>query len=195
MATLSDDRQQLLRRYVFADTARKVVGVGSVGLDARIALMVGRDDGDPLFLQMKEARTSVLAPYAGASPYRHQGQRVVEGQRLMQAASDIFLGWYTGINRRAYYVRQLRDMKGSANVAAMTAGILADYAALCGATLARAHARSGDTCVISGYLGTGTQFDDAMADFARDYAAQATADHAELEQAIEDQRITAVMGV
>jgi len=195
MATLSDDRQQLLRRYVFADTARKVVGVGSVGLDARIALMLGRDDGDPLFLQMKEARTSVLAPYAGASPYRHQGQRVVEGQRLMQAASDIFLGWYTGINRRAYYVRQLRDMKGSANVAAMTAGILADYAALCGATLARAHARSGDTCVISGYLGTGTQFDDAMADFARDYAAQAASDHAALEQAIEDQRITAVMGV
>ena len=194
-ATLSDDRKHLFDRYVFTDTARKVVGVGSVGMDARIALLLGRDDGDPLFLQMKEARTSVLAPYAGASPYRHQGQRVVEGQRLMQAASDIFLGWYTGINRRAYYVRQLRDMKGSANVAAMTAGILADYAALCGATLARAHARSGDTCVISGYLGTGTQFDDAMADFARDYAAQATADHAELEQAIEDHRITAVMGV
>lgn len=193
--TLSDDRKRLFDRYVFADTARKVVGVGSVGTDARIALLIGRDTGDPLFLQMKEARASVLAPYAGASPYRHQGQRVVEGQRLMQAASDMFLGWYTGINRKQFYVRQLRDMKGSANVAEMSAGILADYAGLCGGTLAHAHARSGDACVIAGYLGTGTQFYDAMADFARDYAAQTTADHARLEQAIEDQRITAVMGV
>ena len=194
-ATLSDDRKRLFDRYTFVDTARKVVGVGSVGMDARIALLLGRDAGDPLFLQMKEARASVLAPYAGASPYRHQGERVVAGQRLMQAASDIFLGWYTGVNRRQYYVRQLRDMKGSADVASMTAATLADYAALCGGTLAHAHARSGDACVISGYLGTGTQFDDAMADFARDYAAQATADHAALEQAIEDQRVTAVMGV
>lgn len=194
-ATLADDRKHIFDRYTFVDTARKVVGVGSVGMDARIALLLGRDAGDPLFLQMKEARASVLAPYAGASPYRHQGERVVAGQRLMQAASDIFLGWYTGVNRRQYYVRQLRDMKGSADVALMTAATLAEYAALCGGTLAHAHARSGDACVISGYLGTGTQFDDAMADFARDYAAQATADHAALEQAIEDQRVTAVMGV
>ncbi|MBM3634382.1 MAG: DUF2252 domain-containing protein, partial [Actinobacteria bacterium] len=167
--TLSDDRKRLFDRYEFADTARKVVGVGSVGTDARIALLIGRDTGDPLFLQMKEARASVLAPHAGASPYPHQGQRVVEGQRLMQAASDIFLGWYTGINRKQFYVRQLRDMKGSADVAAMSAGILADYAGLCGGTLAQAHARSGDAGVIAGYLGTGTQFDDAMADFAQDY--------------------------
>lgn len=194
-ATLADDRKHIFDRYTFADTARKVVGVGSVGMDARIALLLGRDAGDPLFLQMKEARASVLAPYAGASPYRHQGERVVAGQRLMQAASDIFLGWYTGVNRRQYYVRQLRDMKGSADVASMTAATLAEYAALCGGTLAHAHARSGDACVISGYLGTGTQFDDAMADFARDYAAQATADHAALAQAIEDRRVTAVMGV
>ncbi len=194
-ATLSDDRARLFDRYTFADTARKVVGVGSVGMDARIALLVGRDDADPLFLQMKEARASVLAPYAGASPYRHHGQRVVEGQRLMQAASDIFLGWYSGVNRRHYYVRQLRDMKASADVASMTSEVLSGYAALCGGTLARAHARSGDACAIAGYLGTGTQFDDAMADFARDYAVQTTADHAALDQAIEDQRITAVLGV
>jgi uncharacterized protein (DUF2252 family) len=193
--TLPDDRKRLFDSYRFADAARKVVGVGSVGLDARIALFLGRDDGDPLFLQMKEARPSVLAPYAGASPYRHQGERVVQGQRLMQAASDLFLGWYTGFNRKHYYVRQLRDMKGSADVSTMSADMFAQYGRLCGGTLARAHARSGDACMIAGYLGSGTQFDEAMADFARDYAVQATADHAELEQAIEDQRIIAVTGV
>lgn len=193
--TLPHDRRHLFDGYRFADAARKVVGVGSVGLDARIALFVGRDDQDPLFLQMKEARPSVLAPYAGASPYRHQGERVVQGQRLMQAASDLFLGWYTGLNRKHYYVRQLRDMKGSADVASMTPEALVAYARLCGGTLARAHARSGDACMIAGYLGSGTQFDEAMASFAADYAVQNAADHAELEQAIEDQRITAVTGV
>ena len=193
--TLADDRRHLFDRYRFTDSARKVVGVGSVGLDARIALFVGRDDADPLFLQMKEARASVLAPYAGRSPYRHQGHRVVEGQRLMQAASDIFLGWSTGSNRRQYYVRQLRDMKGSADVAAMDAKWLADYARLCGGTLAHGHARGGDACVITGYLGSGTRFEEAMADFARDYAAQSIADHAALEQAIHDGRMVAEAGV
>lgn len=193
--TLADDRRHVFDRYRFADSARKVVGVGSVGLDARIALFKGRDDADPLFLQMKEARASVLAPYAGRSPYRHQGHRVVEGQRLMQAASDMFLGWYTGANRRQYYVRQLRDMKGSADVAAMDANWLAGYARLCGGTLAHGHARGGDACVITGYLGSGTRFDEAMADFARDYAAQSIADHAALEQAIHDGRVVAEAGV
>lgn len=193
--SLQDDRKHILDRYRFVDAARKVVGVGSVGTDARIALLVGRDDDDPLFLQMKEARASVLAPYAGASPYRHQGQRVVEGQRLMQAASDIFLGWVTGPNRRQYYVRQLRDMKASVDISALDAAAFTGYATLCGGTLARAHARSGDPCVISGYLGSGTQFDDAMADFARDYAAVNADDHASLAAAIADGRITAEEGV
>ncbi len=193
--TIQEDRRHLFDAYRFADTARKVVGVGSVGLDARIALFLGHDDADPLFLQMKEARPSVLAAYAGASPYRHHGERVVQGQRLMQAASDVFLGWYSGTNRRHYYVRQLRDMKGSADVASMPAATLAAYAGLCGGTLAHGHARTGDACVISGYLGSGTQFDEAMADFARDYAAQTSADHAMLEDAIEHRRITAVMGI
>jgi uncharacterized protein (DUF2252 family) len=193
--SLAHDRRTLLDRYRFVDTARKVVGVGSVGLDARIALLVGRDDDDPLFLQMKEARASVLAPYAGASPYRHQGRRVVEGQRLMQAASDIFLGWYTGTNRRHYYVRQLRDMKGSVDIATLEPEAFAAYATLCGGTLARAHARGGDPCMIAGYLGSGTQFDEAMADFARDYAAQNAHDHAALVAAIADGRMSAEAGV
>ena len=193
--SLADDRRRIFDRYRFVDTARKVVGVGSVGLDARIALLVGRDDDDPLFLQMKEARASVLAPYAGASPYRHQGRRVVEGQRLMQAASDIFLGWYTGTNRRQYYVRQLRDMKGSVDIAALEPDAFAGYATLCGGTLARAHARSGDPCLIAGYLGSGTAFDEAMADFARDYAAQTAQDHAALVAAIDDGRMSAEAGV
>ena len=193
--SLQDDRKHILDRYRFVDTARKVVGVGSVGTDARIALLVGRDDDDPLFLQMKEARASVLAPYAGASPYRHQGQRVVEGQRLMQAASDMFLGWMTAPNRRQYYVRQLRDMKASVDLTVLDATAFTAYATLCGGTLARAHARSGDPCVIAGYLGTGTQFDDAMADFARDYAAVNAADHAAMAAAIADGCITAEGGV
>jgi len=196
-ATLLSDRLEVFNRYHLVDTARKVVGVGSVGLDARIALFLGRDDQDPLFLQMKEARASVLAPYAGPSPYRHHGQRVVEGQRLMQAASDMFLGWYSGVmgTRRQYYVRQLRDMKGSADVARMTPDGLAAYAALCGGTLARSHARSGDPAMITGYLGTGPQFDEAIADFAKDYAVQTVADHSLLQEAITSGRITAIEGI
>ena len=194
-STLQDDRAHLIDRYRFRDSARKVVGVGSVGTDARVALFTGEDDSDPLFLQMKEARASVLAPYAGKSPYRHQGQRVVEGQRLMQSASDIFLGWYSGTNRRHYYVRQLRDMKASADVASMAAHVLEAYAALCGGTLAHCHARGGDAAVIAGYLGSGAPFDEAIADFSADYAAQTTADHARLLEAIDTGRIIAKSGV
>ena len=196
-ATLQPDRLEVFNRYHLVDTARKVVGVGSVGLDARIALFLGRDDQDPLFLQMKEARASVLAPYAGASPYRHHGHRVVEGQRVMQSASDIFLGWYSGVmgGRRHYYVRQLRDMKGSADVSRMTPEVLNAYAALCGGTLARAHARSGDPALITGYLGSGTQFDDAIAAFAKDYAVQTVSDHTLMQEAIASGRISAVEGV
>ncbi len=194
-STLQDDRAHLLDRYRFRDTARKVVGVGSVGTDARVALFTGEDDSDPLFLQMKEARASVLAPYAGASPYQHQGQRVVEGQRLMQAASDMFLGWYSGTNRRHYYVRQLRDMKASADVATMTPETLAAYGALCGGTLAHCHGRSGDASAISGYLGSGMQFADAIAAFAADYAGQTVRDHALLVEAIDAGRIPAEQGV
>ena len=196
-ATLLPDRLEVFNRYHLVDTARKVVGVGSVGLDARIALFLGRDDHDPLFLQMKEARASVLAPYAGAGPYRHHGHRVVEGQRVMQAASDMFLGWYSGVmgSRRQYYVRQLRDMKGSANVAAMAPETFSAYAGLCGGTLARAHARSGDPALITGYLGNGPQFDDAIASFAKDYAAQTVSDHALMQEAIASGRITAIEGI
>ena len=196
-ATLLPDRLEVFNRYHLVDTARKVVGVGSVGLDARIALFLGRDDEDPLFLQMKEARASVLAPYAGAGPYRHHGHRVVEGQRVMQAASDMFLGWYSGVmgSRRQYYVRQLRDMKGSADVSRMAPEVLNAYASLCGGTLARSHARSGDPAMITGYLGTGPQFDEAIAAFARDYAAQTVSDHALMQDAIASGRITAIEGV
>jgi uncharacterized protein (DUF2252 family) len=174
-ATLADDRQQLLGSYRFVDAARKVVGVGSVGTRAWIVLLLGRDEGDPLFLQAKEAQSSVLERHLGASPYEHHGRRVVEGQRLMQAASDIFLGWVTveaeGENR-CFYVRQLWDGKGSAEVERMSPGDLGIYASLCGETLARAHARSGDRIGIAAYLGRGDAFDRALTSFAELYADQ-----------------------
>ncbi len=196
--SLPDDRRRVFDEYTLVDAARKVVGVGSVGLDARIALFLGpAGESDPLFLQMKQARQSVLAPYAGPSPYRHHGRRVVEGQRLMQAASDMFLGWYTGVlgGRINFYVRQLRDMKGSADVAGMTPELFTGYAALCGGTLARAHARSGEPALITGYLGTGDVFDTAIADFAKDYANQTNADYALLQQAITDGRVPCTPGI
>ncbi len=196
--SLPDDRRRVFDEYTLVDAARKVVGVGSVGLDARIALFLGpAGESDPLFLQMKQARWSVLAPYAGPSPYRHHGRRVVEGQRLMQAASDIFLGWFTGVlgGRINFYVRQLRDMKGSADVAGMTPDLFTGYAALCGGTLARAHARSGEPALITGYLGTGDVFDNAIADFAKDYADQTNADYALLQQAITDGRVPCTPGI
>ncbi|WAL74985.1 DUF2252 domain-containing protein [Kitasatospora sp. YST-16] len=183
-ATLPEERGRLLDRYRYVDTARKVVGVGSVGTRCFVVLLQGRDADDPLVLQVKEAQASVLEPYAGPSRYDHHGQRVVAGQRLTQAASDIFLGWMTGPAGRHFYWRQLRDMKGSAEVGEMTTRGLRAYAALCGAALARAHARSGDRIAIAAYLGRTDTFDRAVAAFAHHYAGLNTADHARLAAAI-----------
>jgi uncharacterized protein (DUF2252 family) len=158
------------------DTARKVVGVGSVGTRCYLSLLADADLRSPLFLQLKEALPAVLAPYAGPSEFAHQGQRVVVGQRLTQAASDMFLGW-TSYRGHDYYVRQFKDMKGSVNLDAMTPAGFASYAQVCGRTLARAHARSGDAAAISGYLGGGPAFDQAVARFADRYAGQVAADH------------------
>jgi uncharacterized protein (DUF2252 family) len=193
LESMSPERRVLLDRYRVVDAARKVVGVGSVGTRCHVALLMDHDDGAPLFLQVKEAEASVLAPYAGVSSYRHQGERVVTGQRLMQAASDVFLGWATGPYGHDYYVRQLRDMKGSVAIDALTADELVRYAFLCGVTLARAHARSGDAAAISGYLGAGDQFDRAIVSFADGYADQTVEDHAALQQAVADGRIEAVI--
>jgi uncharacterized protein (DUF2252 family) len=198
-ATLPDDRRVLLDRYRFVDIARKVVGVGSVGTRAWVVLMLGRDGEDPLMLQVKEAQPSVLEPYLGASRYKHHGQRVVEGQRLMQAASDILLGWVRGTGfdgvSRDFFIRQLWDSKVSAEVELMHARGLTTYANLCGWTLARAHARSGDLVAIASYVGGSDTFDGALADFAETYADQNERDHASLQQAIADGSITATMGV
>ncbi|BAJ31881.1 MULTISPECIES: DUF2252 domain-containing protein [Kitasatospora] len=183
-ATLPEERGRLLDRYRYVDTARKVVGVGSVGTRCFVVLLQGRDADDPLVLQVKEARASVLEPYAKPSQYAHHGQRVVAGQRLTQAAGDIFLGWMTGPGGRHFYWRQLRDMKGSAEVGRMTTRGLRAYAALCGAALARAHARSGDRIAIAAYLGRSDTFDRAIAAFAHHYAKLNTADHARLAAAI-----------
>ncbi|MBV9040363.1 MAG: DUF2252 domain-containing protein, partial [Acidimicrobiia bacterium] len=163
-ASLDPDRRLLLDRYEFVDAARKVVGVGSVGTRCFVVLLAGVADLDPLFLQIKEAQASVLAAFAGRSRFRNQGQRVVVGQRIMQAASDPFLGWARGDGFDTY-VRQLRDMKGSADLEGASAGSLIDYSRLCGATLARAHARSGDPALLAGYLGGGSAFDDALCRF------------------------------
>lgn len=174
--SLGDGVRRLASSYRYVHAARKVVGVGSVGTRAWIVLLLGRDASDPLFLQAKEAQQSVLEPYAGASPYDHPGRRVVEGQRLMQAASDVFLGWVSaeGVDGRTrhFYVRQLWDGKGSADVERMSPRELSVYASLCGEALARAHARSGDRFAIASYLGGGDAFDEAMARFAESYADQ-----------------------
>ncbi|MFD3932934.1 DUF2252 domain-containing protein [Streptomyces sp. NPDC058614] len=183
-STLSEERRLLLDRYRFVDAARKVVGVGSVGTRCFIVLLAGRDADDPLFLQIKQAGRSVLEEHLPSGPYVHPGHRVVAGQRLLQAASDIFLGWMTGPQGRAFYWRQLRDMKGSADVAGMTPDALLAYARLCGTALARAHARSGDRIAIAAYLGGTDTFDHAVADFALRYADQNTADHAALGAAV-----------
>ncbi len=198
--TLNADRREVLRRYYFGDFARKVVGVGSVGTEAFILLLIGDRPDEPLFLQLKEAQESVLAPFAGASEYKHQGERVVSGQRLTQAAADPFLGWTSGIAAdgvasRDYYVRQLRDMKGSMNVPLMDAGQLRYYARLCGWALARAHARTGRASLISGYLGGGDRFDRAIADFAVAYADQNERDYRLLVDAVAAGRVQAMTGV
>jgi uncharacterized protein (DUF2252 family) len=197
--TLADDKRRLLDRYRYAHAARKVVGVGSVGTRAWVLLLLGRDRGDPLFLQAKEAGRSVLAPFAGDSIYENQGQRVVEGQRLMQSASDILLGWIhvTGLDgaQRDFYVRQLWDWKTSADVDTMRPGMMGAYGRLCGWTLARAHARSGDAVAIGAYLGRSDSFDRAIGRFAEAYADQNELDHAALVNAIASERLEAVTGL
>jgi uncharacterized protein (DUF2252 family) len=194
--TLETDRRYLLEQFEFADMARKVVGVGSVGTRCWIVLMLGRDQADPLFLQVKEAEASVLSHFVGASKYPSQGQRVVAGQRLMQASSDIFLGWQrtgTGLDGRSrdYYVRQLRDWKFSLDVETMVPRGMRTYGELCGWTLARAHARSGDRIAIAAYLGGSDTFDQAVAQFAAGYADQNEKDHEALVAAVASGRITA----
>lgn len=194
-ATLPSDRRFLLADYRLADVARKVVGVGSVGTRCWIFLLLGRDGQDPLFLQAKEADTSVLAEHVGASQYRNQGERVVSGQRLMQAASDIFLGWerVDGIDgrRRDFYVRQLRDWKGIAMPETMSPRQLEAFGGICGLTLARAHARSGDRIAIASYLGSGESFDRALVTFAESYADQNERDHQALVDAVHAGRLPA----
>jgi uncharacterized protein (DUF2252 family) len=189
--SLPPDRRPLLDRYRVLDTARKVVGVGSVGTRCYLSLLGDADLRSPLFLQLKEALEAVLAPHAGKSEFEHQGQRVVTGQRLMQAASDMFLGW-TSYRGHDYYVRQYRDMKRSVNLDAMTPAGFASYAEVCGRTLARAHARSGDAATISGYLGSGTVFDQAIVTFADSYAEQVTRDHDVLAAAARSGAVPAV---
>jgi uncharacterized protein (DUF2252 family) len=195
--SLPPDRRVVLDHYHYEDFARKVVGVGSVGTEALMVLMMGDREDDPLFLQVKEASASVLAPHAGAGAYEHQGERVVQGQRLMQAASDAFLGWVTGTGERhrEFYVRQLRDMKGSAAIETMPPARLARYGEICGATLARAHARAGDAAKISGYLGDDDTFERALEHFAVAYADQNDADYAAFTQAADEQRIAVQRGV
>jgi uncharacterized protein (DUF2252 family) len=195
-ATLQDDRKHLLERFELLDVARKVVGVGSVGTRAYILLLQGRDSGDPLFLQVKEATASVLEDHLPKSRYHQPGERVVQGQRLIQAVSDIFLGWTKGIEDNRYlYWRQLRDMKGSADVETLSASGLLLYARLCGFTLARAHARSGDSVVLSAYLGKKDGFDKAITDFATRYADQNERDYEQFTAAIESGRLEARPGL
>ena len=194
--TLQSDRRHLLEEFAMAQVARKVVGVGSVGTRAWIVLMEADDGVEPLFLQAKEAQTSVLAEYAGRSQYNNQGERVVAGQHLMQAQSDIFLGWarvpnpLDGVDRD-FYVRQLKDWKFSVPIEIMLPQGMTMYARLCGWTLARAHARSGDRIALAAYLGGSATFDQAIADFAETYADQNERDYAALQAAVKDGRAEA----
>jgi uncharacterized protein (DUF2252 family) len=197
--TLQGDRKHLLERFRYVHAARKVVGVGSVGTRAWIILMLGRDEEDPLFLQLKQAEASVLEPFLGKSRYANHGQRVVEGQRLMQAASDIMLGWdrITGPGgvKWDFYMRQLWDNKGSVIIEGMKPRELAAYAEICGHTLARAHARSGDSVTIGAYLGSGDAMDQSLADFAELYADQNELDYAALEAAVKTGNVKAQTGL
>ena len=201
LRSLPGDRRRLVERYRYADLARKVVGVGSVGTRAWIVLLLGRDSSDPLFLQVKEAPRSVLEQFTKESEFRNQGQRVVEGQRLMQAAGDIFLGWLRaqhdldGSKPRDFYLRQLWDSKTSADISQMRPSDMALYARLCAWTLARAHARSGDSIAIGSYLGSSEVFDHAIAAFAEAYADQNERDYAALLDAIKAGRVAARKGV
>ncbi len=197
--TLPRDRGHLLESYRYVHAARKVVGVGSVGARTWILLLTGRDEADPLFLQFKEAQASVLEPFLGKSEFAQHGQRVVEGQRMMQAAPDVMLGWERIITidgeDRDFYIRQLWDSKGSAEVEAMDPAGLEAYGRVCGWTLARAHARSGDRIAIAAYLGGGDAFDNAMAAFAETYADQNERDYRVLEAAVTSGRVVAELGV
>ncbi len=197
--TLETDRRVLLEDFEYVHAARKVVGVGSVGTRAWIVLLLGRDGQDPLFLQAKEAQESVLERFVGKSRYKSHGQRVVAGQRLMQAASDIFLGWQrvTGFDGqvRDFYLRQLRDWKGSADVDTMSVSLMTSYARVCGATLARAHARSGDRIAIASYLGKKGTFDRAITDFATVYADQNERDYQRLIDAAKSGRVAVEHGL
>jgi len=193
-ATLAENRRELVERYRFVDFALKVVGVGSVGTRCFVVLLEGRDEGDPLFLQAKEATASVLDPYVESSKHTNHGERVVVGQRLMQATPDIFLGWTRGPGGRDFYFRQLWDMKGSVDVATLRAPGLGFYGGLCARSLARAHARSGDAIAIAAYLGTSDTFDGAVADFAEAYADQNERDYEAFTAAIAAGRIAAVAG-
>ncbi|MEU6826357.1 DUF2252 domain-containing protein [Streptomyces atriruber] len=193
--TLSSDRRALLTQYRVVDMARKVVGVGSVGTRCWVLLLLGRDTGDPLFLQAKEAEESALAPYCEASAYANQGERVVSGQRMMQATSDMFLGWerVSGLDgrERDFYLRQLRDWKAIPKAEGMTPKVMRMFGRLAGATLARAHARSGDRIAIAAYLGGSDRFDRALAEFAERYADQNERDHQALADAVVHGRVTA----
>jgi len=191
MQTLSDDRRGLLDRYRYVDSAIRVGGVGSVGMRCYIVVLAGKDNNDPLVLQLKEAVSSVLAQYVRSNPYRNEGERVVSGQRLIQSVSDPFLGWVRHTTDRDLYVRQLFNMKASANLASMKASLFTSYAGVCGEVLARAHARSGDPLQISTYLGKNDQFDQAVARFAMSYADQTEADHKALVEAVKSGKIEA----
>jgi uncharacterized protein (DUF2252 family) len=195
-ASLQPDMRHLLGHFEVIDVARKVVGVGSVGTRCFIVLLQGRDASDPLFLQVKEATNSVLEEHLPRSRYRQHGQRVVQGQKLMQATSDIYLGWARGVDvNRHFYWRQLRDMKGSVVIEEMTPLGLILYAQLCGWTMARAHARSGDPVAIAAYLGRGDTFDRAITDFTERYAAQNERDYEEFVTAIKSGRLECVEGI
>ena len=187
-ASLPDHVRVLFDRYRLCDIALKVVGIGSVGTMCAVGLFIAAED-DPLFLQVKEARTSVLEPYAGKSVYENHGQRVVCGQRLMQSASDIFLGWTTGANSREFYIRQLRDVKLSAIIEDWDEELLREYGKLCGWALAKAHARSGDSAQIAGYMGSSATFDDAISEFAVEYADQNERDYRAFIKAVREGRL------
>jgi uncharacterized protein (DUF2252 family) len=190
--SLPEHIRTLFDHYCFCDLALKVVGVGSVGTWCAIALFIASDD-DPIFLQIKEASASVLEPYVGRSLHKDHGQRVVTGQKLMQAASDLFLGWGRGVGGRHFYVRQLRDVKLGAVIEDFDAADLRNYGGLCGWALARAHARSGDPAMISGYIGSSDTFDNAICEFAVEYADQALRDHRSFVKAIREGRIKATI--
>ncbi|WP_329116264.1 DUF2252 domain-containing protein [Streptomyces sp. NBC_01465] len=195
LRSMSEERRQLLDRFRLVDAAMKVVGVGSVGTRCFVVLLAGKTRDDPLMLQIKEAEKSVLAAHLTPARHPHQGERVVAGQRLLQAANDIFLGWATGPAGRFFYWRQLRDMKGSVEIESLDAKMLFRYAEICGRTLARAHARSGSRTEIAAYLGRSDSFDRAIASWSIAYAAQTSTDHAALLTAIEQGRVKAVTDV